>query len=220
MANEFPSRPLDLFFVSGDTGWISGGGGGTGIMRTINGGFTWIPVNTPTPYGDAKIFMIDNKRGWVGSAFNVVVSTRDGFNWGYQNTPPGNHYSVFFLDSLNGWAGRNNLIKTDDGGGLITSVSNNVNIVPDEFVLHQNYPNPFNPVTVIRYSLKENSLTTLKVFDVLGIKVTTLVNENQNAGSHSIKFNADDYTLSSGIYFYTLFANNNLVATKSMLLIK
>ncbi|MBK8552633.1 MAG: T9SS type A sorting domain-containing protein [Ignavibacteria bacterium] len=97
-----------------------------------------------------------------------------------------------------------------------TSIVNN-NVIPSEFSLLQNYPNPFNPVTVIRYSLNENRFTTLKIFNVLGREVASLVNENQNAGSYSVNFNGAN--LSSGMYFYKL-ESGEFVETKKMLLIK
>jgi len=103
-------------------------------------------------------------------------------------------------------------------------------IQPKEFSLKQNYPNPFNPSTVIKYQLAENSFVTLKVFDVLGEEVTTLVNEFQNAGLYSINFRAERVyisSLTSGIYFYRLNAGSPstssgqvFVQTKKMILIK
>ncbi|MBK8981337.1 MAG: T9SS type A sorting domain-containing protein [Ignavibacteria bacterium] len=213
LLNTFFSGISDISFVGNDTGWASS----QTTYKTTNSGITWNPTQT----SGIKIQFLNNILGYACSNFGIIrKTTNGGLSWYRQNAPNSNYGSIIFLDSIMGWAGGNQLVHTTDGGGPITSVSNNSNNISDMFILHQNYPNPFNPVTVISYSLKENSLTTLKVFDVLGREVTTLVNENQNAGSHSIEFNADDYTLSSGIYFYSLFANNNLVATKSMLLIK
>jgi hypothetical protein len=85
-----------------------------------------------------------------------------------------------------------------------------------EFSLSQNYPNPFNPTTSIQYTLVGDQYVTLKVFDVLGNTVTTLVNEKESAGSHSVTFNADNLT--SGIYFYQLKAGQFLVTKKCILL--
>lgn len=85
-----------------------------------------------------------------------------------------------------------------------------------KFDLGQNYPNPFNPVTSIKYSVPQNSLVTLKVYDVLGREVRTLVNEVKNAGSYNVSFNASE--LASGLYIYTLRAGNNTLTKKMMLL--
>jgi hypothetical protein len=94
------------------------------------------------------------------------------------------------------------------------SVSQNI---PESFKLYQNYPNPFNPVTVIRYSLIENSLTNLKVFDALGREITTLVNEKQNAGIYEVEF--DGSSLPSSVYFYML-TSGDLTETRKMFLVK
>jgi hypothetical protein len=105
-----------------------------------------------------------------------------------------------------------------DEGDIVLSISENPSS-PVGFKLHQNYPNPFNPVTVIRYSLSENSFVSLKVYDVRGTEVATLVNENQNQGSYNYQLSTVNYQLSSGIYFYTLIANN-IAQTKTMMLIR
>lgn len=85
------------------------------------------------------------------------------------------------------------------------------------FRLLQNYPNPFNPSTVLSYKLPISSLVTIKVYDVLGREVQTLVDERQNAGNHSVTFSASN--LPSGVYFYRLQAGN-YSATKKLLLLK
>jgi len=88
---------------------------------------------------------------------------------------------------------------------------------PEEFSLLQNYPNPFNPSTNISFTITEAGFTSLKVYDVLGNKVATIINEEKPAGEYEIKFNADG--LISGIYFYRLKAGN-FIETKKMILIK
>jgi hypothetical protein len=97
----------------------------------------------------------------------------------------------------------------------VTDVKDN-NLV-NSFNLNQNYPNPFNPSTTISYSLKEGNHVSLKVFDVLGKEVSTLVNQYQNAGNYSFKFNAVSYM--SGIYFYRI-ESGNFVSVKKMILSK
>jgi len=99
----------------------------------------------------------------------------------------------------------------------LTGISQTNNTIPEKFSLSQNYPNPFNPITVIRYSLIENRFLTLKVYDILGNEVATLVNEKQNAGSYSVDFDGSNFP--SGIYFYKL-QTDNFSETKKMTIIK
>jgi hypothetical protein len=88
---------------------------------------------------------------------------------------------------------------------------------PSVFFLSQNYPNPFNPATNIKYSIPEDGIVTLKVFDVLGKEVTTLVNEHQQAGTFYVVF--DGSNLSSGVYYYQLNAGE-FTSTKKLALTK
>lgn len=129
----------------------------------------------------------------------------------------------------------NNITDYDDGGITFTSdpysitmlTLRNVNLTsieesyisdkPSRFELKQNYPNPFNPSTVIKYELPENSHVQLEVFDVLGHKVATLINEEQPQGSQNVKFDATG--LSSGLYFYRIQAGA-YIETKKMLKLK
>ncbi len=92
-----------------------------------------------------------------------------------------------------------------------------LNSVPETFELYQNYPNPFNPSTTINYQLPMDSHVTLKVYDILGREVATLVNEKENAGNYSVKF--DGSRLASGVYFYRLTAGN-FMSTKKLLMLK
>ncbi|NWG28070.1 MAG: T9SS type A sorting domain-containing protein [Ignavibacteriaceae bacterium] len=93
----------------------------------------------------------------------------------------------------------------------------NNGLVKYDFELDQNYPNPFNPITTINYSIKSTGLVTLKVYDMLGIEVASIVNEIKEAGNYSVTFNASE--LPSGIYFYQLRAGS-FIETKKMLLLK
>lgn len=95
----------------------------------------------------------------------------------------------------------------------------NENEIPNKFELHQNYPNPFNPNTVIGYQLSVNGKVSLKVFDVLGNEVTTLVNEEKNPGTFKVEFNSKNLLLSSGVYFYQLRAGG-FVQTKKMVILQ
>ena len=97
----------------------------------------------------------------------------------------------------------------------ITGINDSKTTV-NSFALSQNYPNPFNPSTMLNYTLPQKSNVSLKVFDMLGREVANLVNATQEAGSHSVNFNASK--LASGLYIYTLKAGNNVMSKKMMLL--
>jgi hypothetical protein len=99
----------------------------------------------------------------------------------------------------------------------ITDINENFNIIPENFSLSQNYPNPFNPSTSIQYAISSTQFVTLKVYDVLGNEVATLVNEHKPAGMYNVQFTMNN--LASGIYFYRLTAGQ-FVQTKKMILIK
>jgi hypothetical protein len=88
---------------------------------------------------------------------------------------------------------------------------------PESFSLYQNYPNPFNPATNINYQIPTSGKVSLKVYDMLGKEVASLVNEFQSEGSYSVKFNASN--LPSGMYIYE-FRANSFTACKKLLLVK
>ncbi len=105
---------------------------------------------------------------------------------------------------------------------ILNDVKRNDQQVVKEFNLDQNFPNPFNPSTEIRFSVKQNSLVVLKIYDVLGREVRTLVNEEMNNGQYSIKWNGDNNSgekVSSGIYLYRMEAGK-YIQSKKMLLLK
>ncbi|MDD5360762.1 MAG: C25 family cysteine peptidase [Ignavibacteria bacterium] len=94
---------------------------------------------------------------------------------------------------------------------------NNANLIPNKYELAQNYPNPFNPVTKINFALPKQGLVIMKIYDVLGREIRTLVNEIKQAGNYSVDFNASEFA--SGVYFYRL-ESNDFVDVKRMILIK
>jgi 1,4-alpha-glucan branching enzyme len=100
---------------------------------------------------------------------------------------------------------------------ILLDVRSNKNTIVKEYKLSQNYPNPFNPSTIIRYQIPTAGNVTLKIYDILGREIKTLVNKYQQGGTYEITFNAAN--LSSGIYFYQI-RTNNFVSTKKMILIK
>jgi hypothetical protein len=113
--------------------------------------------------------------------------------------------------------GGSGVILVTKNGGVTAVIERTNALVPGKPELQQNYPNPFNPSTVIDYSLPGSSHVILKIYDVLGREVRTLVDVKQNAGSHNIIFQAAD--LPSGVYFYRLQAGA-YSETKKLLLLK
>ena len=95
-------------------------------------------------------------------------------------------------------------------------------VVPATFTLHQNFPNPFNPITTIRYDLPSDALVTLSIYDMLGRKITQLVNTTQDAGFKSVQWDATDSMgreVSAGVYLYQI-QTGEFIQTKKMVLLK
>jgi hypothetical protein len=105
------------------------------------------------------------------------------------------------------------LLATED----LTAIHPVSNQVPKSYSLSQNYPNPFNPSTKIRFDLPKQSFAKLNVYDVIGKKISILINKELNAGTYEIEWNASAYP--SGIYFYVLSAGD-FKGTRKMILIK
>ncbi|MCX6164640.1 MAG: T9SS type A sorting domain-containing protein [Ignavibacteriae bacterium] len=119
------------------------------------------------------------------------------------------------------------------GDTTMTGISKINSNIPDKFSLSQNYPNPFNPSTTIKFQITPvlssphvlggGPFMTLKVFDILGKEVATLVNEKLKPGEYEVQFSNNQLTnvqLPSGVYFYSLFADGNLIDTKKLVLLK
>jgi hypothetical protein len=132
------------------------------------------------------------------------------------NTNPNGSYILSFCDNAAGDTGSVRAWSITITYGPPTSISGNAGVL-NGYKLAQNYPNPFNPATTISYTIPKSGLVSLKVFDIAGKEVATLVNEVKNAGSYNFKFNAAN--LSSGVYFYRLQAGE-FVETKKMFLLK
>ncbi len=113
------------------------------------------------------------------------------------------------------------LKQIDFNGSFEYSDIVEVDIAPAVFALTQNYPNPFNPSTSIQYAISSRQFVTLKVYDILGKEVITLVNEEKAAGQYEVEFNPESSIKNpaSGIYYYQLRAGN-YVETKKMILMK
>lgn len=154
--------------------------------------------------------------GFEVERFQDVKWEKIGFILGHGNSNSPKSY--YFIDDkpLNGKS-QYRLKQIDNNGVFKYSKPIEVGTGFLKYDLAQNYPNPFNPSTVITYSIPTSSYVKVEVYTVLGKLITTLVNENQEAGSYKVNFDARG--LSSGIYYYKIKADN-FIETKRMLLLK
>jgi glycosidase len=197
---------------------------------------------------DYEVFSTDNFTLTVSASIkkiNLIHATMDAYiigNFGVTQltanqsfTRTGWWYDYFSGDSVNVTSLTENItlepgdfriytttkLPTPEAG-ILLDVEQIDDLIPVEFTLEQNYPNPFNPSTIIRYSIVSPSLVSLKIFDVLGREVNTLVNKEQVNGVYEVNWNGDDALgnkVSTGVYFYRIDAGD-FVQTKKMMLIK
>ncbi|MFA7360095.1 MAG: T9SS type A sorting domain-containing protein [Candidatus Kapaibacterium sp.] len=190
-----------------------------GIYKTTNGGANWFMCfNNPQSW--EKIKFVNNQIGFALSYNrNIFYTTNQGSSWNYSNigsTIPLN--DICFTNQSTGFAvgvwGK--IYKTNNTGGIV-SINPISTEIPKDFCLHQNYPNPFNPVTKINFELPIQKFVSLKIYDITGREIQTLVNEIKQAGYYTVDFNGPN--LSSGVYFYKI-QSGNFVSVKRMVLVK
>ncbi|MGV8017043.1 MAG: T9SS type A sorting domain-containing protein [Ignavibacteria bacterium] len=215
-----------------------------GFFRTTNGGMNWSKDSVPSVNGNiytrkwiTDFFMVKRDTIYaVGASIQfltnfiykaiVYKTTNGGLNWGYQipDTSFGSAwYDKIYSINNNVWAYttyNNKGIYSITGGDstIYLGVRNISNEVPAKYELFQNYPNPFNQSTIINLQTSITGHVFLKVFDITGKTVEILINEKLKPGTYEVRF--DGGRLSSGIYFYQLQADNNIVKTRKMLMIK
>jgi hypothetical protein len=154
----------------------------------------------------------------IKSGLSVTVWEKVGFVAGNGNSNSPKEYSFIDKSPSGGSKFQYRLKQIDNDGAFEYSDVVNVNVgTPEEYYLSHNYPNPFNPATTIDYMISNDEKVNLKVYDILGTEVATLVDEYKQAGSYSVTFNADN--LSSGIYIYRLIAGE-YISVNRMSLIK
>jgi len=196
---------------------------GGGVFISNNDGMTWSPTSLDT--SGVYCLAVSNGAAFAATTAGILVSADGGENWKSTDLRLGYDFLTIAPSGQDLYVG-------SQAGGLwhrpmwqmTTSVEppkiNNVNT----FVLSQNFPNPFNPSTLISYHLPVVSSVVLKVFDVLGRDVQTIVDRSQSAGDHSISFDAS--ALPSGVYFFRLDALGQVqpfqrhTKTRKMILIK
>ena len=213
-----------VFFTDKDTGWISGGSSYSDciFLKTTDGGKIWNTTANSSYFLINDFYFKNTQLGWaVGQSSEsrgVVLETNDGGNhW----TPIITNLSaplkaIHFKDDV-GWAvGDNGLILKMIDPTDITAAKPVYAPSVDEYLL-QNYPNPFNSTTTISWKIAESSKVTLKVLDIVGRTVATLVDEQRPQGEYETQFDAS--TLPKGIYFCQLKAGE-FMETRKMILMK
>ncbi|MDI6766716.1 MAG: YCF48-related protein [Bacteroidota bacterium] len=198
-------QPSPLFFLNRDTGWAATR---DSIYRTFDGGYTWEalgrrPISVYTVFADVNF-------GWSRQTSIVHRTTNSGASWESELQTDVYHmlWSIHFVDSSHGWVAGN-------GGTLIrygypektTSVDENSSENISKYQLFQNYPNPFNSTTNIKYEIQNKSHVILKIYDILGKEVRTLINNINQPGNYTVTWDGKNYNgldMPSGVYFYVL----------------
>ncbi len=215
-----------ISFTDSLHGWACSHGSGW-VIQTSDGGHTWTNTFQIQPQNQLtaeNISFPDQHNGWVfgftfylGDIMELIYRTTDGGGTWFQESTGlcrwlGNGIAI---DPCHAWA-----ISAGDGSilalGQTTSVREDERAVPRTIDLSQNYPNPFNPATEIQYQLPSSGHVTLKVYNLVGQEVATLVNRYQQPGNKTVSF--DGSGLSSGIYLYRLTAGTYTKVRKMVLL--
>ncbi len=190
------------------------------FAKTADGGKTWTISNSlrgitgPVKFvpGTTATYIIGS-RGYFGEPPGSTYTLDGGITWkmidNLSHTVP-----AFFSPQI-GWIGGDDFIYKWSGPAL--PVNETLSELPVHFALSQNYPNPFNPSTTIRYSLEQTERVSLKVFNLAGQEVATLIEGKQNAGEHHVQWQAEGAP--SGVYFYRLQADKK-VETRKMILMQ
>ena len=180
----------------------------TATANTDNISLSWVTSTETNNMGfEVERRATNSNSGWQKLGFiNGKGTTTEKSSYSYTDKNPVDGKSYYRLKQ----------IDLDGSSKIYDAVEVDFETV-EEYSIAQNYPNPFNPGTEINYNLAKSGNVTLKVYNILGSEVATLVNGFIEAGKHSVMFNAKDFT--SGVYFYTIKADN-FTATRKMILIK
>ena len=215
-----------ISFPTSSTGYISFQGGGNDVLifKTTNAGINWseITYTLPDIFSAQGIGFADSLNGWI-SGFTLTdktyQTTDGGLSWFEDDFGKIINRFRFLSDTL-AYAVGQTVYKYSTMP--VTNINTYVEPgLPDAYTLEQNYPNPFNPATKISWQSPIGSHQTIKVFNVLGREVATLVDEFRDAGSYEVEFHPESgiRELASGVYFYQL-KSGGFVETKKMLLVR
>ena len=195
------------------------------VYKSTDFGLTWdslglIAMSNPNRSIYCMKFINPNL-GYAGGQQLELFKTIDGgLNWHLQQTSQfhvGLYYGLFALNDSIIWAsGKSIIINTINGGQVGINLLST--ITPNKYKLHQNYPNPFNNNTKIKYEINKQEFVELAVYNLIGKKLKSYLNENQLPGTYEISLDMNQY--SSGVYFYKLILNGISKDVKNMILVK
>jgi len=202
---------------SNGTLWLAG----NIVRRSINFGVNWTSYDVLGSPNSATSIASNGTDVYIstgGLGCNVFHGYLQGSTYSFALRNSGLPYSLSTKDMVVGY---NNILLSSDNAiwrstlSYLTKIKSEV--TPVNFALKQNYPNPFNPSTTIRYQVPKQEVITLKIYDIGGKEIETLVSEKQSPGTYEVTWNASKYT--SGAYFYKI-ETESFTDTKRMLLIK
>jgi photosystem II stability/assembly factor-like uncharacterized protein len=232
---------ISTFYPNFDRVWAVADNGI--IYASTDYGFSWFTQNSGTNNNLYDLSFRNSDEGIVAGENGTVIYTTDGGSTWLEDPYLGglttkhiisiaavdsNTASAIIVSSLGGESAlaETTFILTVSSDSIV-GIGVEHNSLPATFKIFQNYPNPFNPSTKIKYQIPKLSFVTLKIYDVLGGEIATLVNEEKPIGSYEVEFSAisgsasggDAWNLTSGIYFYRLQAGN-FIQTKKMVLLR
>lgn len=196
-----------VYFTNENTGYASVPYPGH-IVKTTNGGNNWNNIFNDTDYFPVTIEFTTDNTGYVAGADQthcvVLKTTNAGSSW---NTTvldfDGHLNSVDFIGLNTGFiACDEGMIYKTTNGGTSVGIVNEAENIPEIFTLQQNYLNPFNPFTTIDFSLKENAIVEISIYDIKGMRIDQLTGKYYYAGEHSVEWNAIEQA--TGVYFYEM----------------
>jgi len=209
-------------FVSPDTGFLVLKSTNINVQMTTNRGSTFNPIYQTTAYNLYAGYFLNQNTGYIaGVSGPILCTTNKGVNWitQYPASIPNGLSRMLFINERLGFTfgAHGTIMRTSNGGGLFIGITQNSSGIPSNYSLYQNSPNPFNPHTKIKFDLSYKSIARISLFNIQGKEITILVNNEMDAGSYSVDWDATNYP--SGVYFYKLTAGK-FSETKKMILIK
>ena len=209
-----------VFFRTTTTGYVSlekFSSGPTYYLKTTDKGVTWSEQLFLNYRFDVQgIAFVTDSIGWLGGWGGHTYQTTDaGASWHLAGFGYYVNRFQFVNDSLAYSVGQT--VYRYSGGQIISGVSPNITVLPTDFGVEQNFPNPFNPSTTIRYWISISGYAAIKMYNILGQEVATLVNEHHQPGSYEVTWDAHGFA--SGVYFYRL-QMGSFVGTKKLVLMR